>query len=191
MVRSRLKIACPRFYDPRCGAQYLKVSYPIVLDLRIDNSRTDFVVYSFVSIMENTRPQIVHCVRHAQGIHNLTIENHGLLDPVLTVFGEQQCHELARDFTGHNNVELVVASPLKRTVYTALSAFAPVLSRGRAVVCLPEIQETTDLPCDTGSDLETIQQVFKGLPVDLSLVVEGWQVKVRHSSRLHLSVAIP
>lgn len=141
--------------------------------------------------MKNTSPQIVHCVRHAQGIHNLTIENHGLLDPVLTVFGEQQCHELARDFTRHNNVDLVIASPLKRTVYTALSAFAPVLSRGQAVMCLPEIQETTDLPCDTGSDLQTIQQVFKDLPVDLSLVVEGWQTKVRHHSRLHFSVTVP
>lgn len=45
------------------------------------------------------------------------------------------------------------------------------------VIALPEIQETSDLPCDTGSDIEELRREFKGKPVDLSLVTDGWNSK--------------
>ena len=42
------------------------------------------------------------------------------------------------------------------------------------VIALPEAQEVSDLPCDTGSDLEVLRKEMNGKPVDLSLVHEGW-----------------
>ena len=45
------------------------------------------------------------------------------------------------------------------------------------VIALPEIQETSDLPCDTGSDIEILKEEFKDKPVDLSLVRKGWDSK--------------
>lgn len=76
------------------------------------------------------------------------------------------------------NVDLVVASPLKRTIYTALIGFEPAIrERGLKVIALPELQETSDLPCDTGSDPEEIAREFAGKPVDLDLVKQGWNSK--------------
>ena len=45
------------------------------------------------------------------------------------------------------------------------------------VIALPEIQETSDLPCDTGSDIAILRDEFKDKPVDLGLVEKGWDSK--------------
>lgn len=48
------------------------------------------------------------------------------------------------------------------------------------MVALPDVQETSDVPCDTGSDIDALKKEFvdKGLPVDLGLLYEGWNDKV-------------
>ena len=120
---------------------------------------------------------IVHCVRHAQGYHNLSVANHSMPDPSLTPFGEEQCGQLKENFPHHNSVELLVASPLRRTIYTALNAFTPELERGMPIIALPEAQEIADVPCDTGTDAEELKEEFKGKPVDLSRIEKGWNIK--------------
>lgn len=45
------------------------------------------------------------------------------------------------------------------------------------VLALPEVQETSDLPCDTGSDLEELLKEFSGQPVDFDKVQPGWNSK--------------
>ena len=45
------------------------------------------------------------------------------------------------------------------------------------VIALPELQETSDLPCDTGSDIAILLEEFADQPVDLGLVVKGWNSK--------------
>ncbi|PGH19262.1 hypothetical protein AJ80_04128 [Polytolypa hystricis UAMH7299] len=122
----------------------------------------------------------LHCVRHAQGFHNLNIANHVIPDPLLTPHGETQCRNLLVNFPYHSQIDLIVASPLRRTIYTALLAFEkPIREKGLKIIALPEIQETSDVPCDIGSDLEDLAREVeeKGLPVDLSLVVKGWNSK--------------
>ncbi|KAL2217571.1 histidine phosphatase superfamily [Thermoascus aurantiacus ATCC 26904] len=125
---------------------------------------------------------IIHCVRHAQGFHNLSTANHVLPDPLLTELGQEQCRTLRDTFPYHDRVELVTASPLRRTLYTALLGFEPVFHarRGMKLIALPEAQETSDVPCDCGSDPEALRREFveeKGLPVDLERVEEGWNSK--------------
>ncbi|KAL1976225.1 hypothetical protein VTN31DRAFT_2507 [Thermomyces dupontii] len=124
---------------------------------------------------------IVHLVRHAQGYHNLSTENHSLPDPDLTDLGKQQCADLQKNFPYHSQVELVVASPIRRTIYTALLGFEPVFQAhpDTKLICLPEAQEASDAPCDTGSDPEVLRKEFEGnkIPVDLSLVQDGWNSK--------------
>jgi broad specificity phosphatase PhoE len=120
----------------------------------------------------------IHCVRHAQGYHNLSIANHQLHDPLLTPYGEEQCRNLGKTFPYNKSVELVVASPIRRTIYTALIAFETVLrEKNMKIIALPELQETSDLPCDTGSSVEELLKEFEGKPVDLSLVTAGWNNK--------------
>ena len=98
-------------------------------------------------------------------------------DPSLTAFGEEQCRQLAQRFPYHQSVELLVASPLRRTIYTTLLAFNQEIERGMTVIALPEIQETADVPCDTGTDIALLKDEMKDKPVDLSRVMEGWNSK--------------
>jgi len=122
--------------------------------------------------------RIIHCVRHAQGVHNLSYSNHNIPDPSLTPYGERQCHELAATFPYHGEVELVVTSPLRRTIRTALLGFEPEVALGVQVLALSSLKEASNLPCDTGSDVEVLQEEFENTVADLGLVEEGWQVKV-------------
>ncbi|KAF7197111.1 putative phosphatase SPAC5H10.03 [Pseudocercospora fuligena] len=120
----------------------------------------------------------VYAVRHAQGYHNLCVENHKMPDPDLTELGEQQCRDLQDNFPHHDEIDLIVASPIRRTLYTALISFHDTIQRKNLkVIALPELQETSDLPCDTGSPKEKLEEEFANKPVDLSLVPEGWNCK--------------
>lgn len=98
-------------------------------------------------------------------------------DPSLTPFGQEQCNKLAKDFPYQKSVGAIVASPLRRTIYTALYAFKPLIEKGMSVIALPEVCETADVPCDTGSDISVLREEMKEKPVDLSRVREGWNVK--------------
>ncbi|KAK3492481.1 histidine phosphatase superfamily [Neurospora hispaniola] len=127
----------------------------------------------------------IHLVRHAQGHHNVSQANHVFADPLLTPLGESQCSALRDSFPYHDKITHLVASPMRRTLYTCLLSFQPAVERlakgGKkegVVVALPEVQEVSNLPCDVGSAPEKLHQEFDeaGL-VDLSLVKDGWQDK--------------
>ncbi|KAF4634435.1 hypothetical protein G7Y89_g3681 [Cudoniella acicularis] len=120
----------------------------------------------------------LHLVRHAQGYHNLNTANHSLPDPSLTPLGESQCETLSQTFPHTDLLTHLVASPLRRTIYTALLSFSTAVSSGLKVLALPELQETSDLPCDTGSSPTKLAEEFgpKG-QVDISRVHEGWNDK--------------
>ncbi|KAI9650735.1 hypothetical protein NHQ30_000759 [Ciborinia camelliae] len=118
----------------------------------------------------------LHFVRHAQGFHNLCTANHTLPDPLLTDTGKAQCRTLSETFPHPEKITHIVASPLRRTLYTALYSFPTAISRGIKVSALPEVQETSTLPCDTGSEPAALAEEFAE-NVDLSLVTEGWNSK--------------
>ncbi|KAI9890461.1 MAG: hypothetical protein M1814_003945 [Vezdaea aestivalis] len=120
----------------------------------------------------------IHCVRHAEGLHSLnTPHNHHLRDPSLTAKGEQQCHVLQKKFPAKYDIGLIVCSPLRRTVYTSLLGFDNIVKHGVHVIAHPDLQEISDLPCDSGSPIALLQEEFAGLSVDLSLVTPGWESK--------------
>ncbi|KAI1403868.1 phosphoglycerate mutase-like protein [Hypoxylon fuscum] len=119
---------------------------------------------------------IIHLVRHAQGFHNLNQENQQLPDPNLTPLGERQCEELCERFDAHDKITHLIASPIRRTLYTCLHSFAPVVQSGKKVVALPDAQEISRLPCDIGSEPSKLKEEFGDL-VDLHLVQEGWNDK--------------
>ncbi|ORY61514.1 histidine phosphatase superfamily [Pseudomassariella vexata] len=119
---------------------------------------------------------IIHLVRHAQGYHNLSEANQQIRDPDLTPLGKQQCEALCKKFPSHEKITHLVASPMRRTIYTCLLSFAPVAKRGRKVIALPDAQEVSFLPCDVGLEREKLKEEF-GDEVDLSLVHEGWNDK--------------
>lgn len=82
---------------------------------------------------------------------------------------------MSKAFPYTASVDLLVASPLKRTIYTALLSFPD--SR-LPLIAIPELQETSDQPCDTGSSVEELQREFPGKNIDFALVVPDWNSKV-------------
>ncbi|KAG9247183.1 phosphoglycerate mutase family protein-like protein [Calycina marina] len=122
----------------------------------------------------------LYLVRHAQGFHNLNAANHQIPDPSLTPLGEEQCHTLAKAFPATfpkaPKITHLVSSPLRRTIYTTLLSFPKEVKSGLVITALPQIQETSQLPCDTGSDSSKLVSEF-GSKIDLHLVKEGWNNK--------------
>lgn len=45
------------------------------------------------------------------------------------------------------------------------------------LIALPDVQETSDVPCDTGSEPQELRTEFAGKSVDLNMVHEGWNNK--------------
>lgn len=134
--------------------------------------------------MPSQTPKI-HLVRHAQGFHNLGFEFHSLPDPRLTPLGESQCATLQETHfppARQQSISLITASPLSRTLHTAFLTFSPALSNGKCqptILAIPDAQETSDYPCDTGSDVDVLHGICAehGWPADLSLLTEDWNVK--------------
>lgn len=123
------------------------------------------------------------CVRHAQGYHNLGPEFHSLSDPKLTGLGEGQCITLRdSNLIDQSSISLVTTSPLTRTIHTAYLSLGPALKGTKCkptIIALPDTQETSDFPCDTGSDLKVLRKRCKEekWPVDLSRLDDKWNVK--------------
>ncbi|KAE8151902.1 histidine phosphatase superfamily [Aspergillus avenaceus] len=107
-------------------------------------------------------PPILHLVCHAQGEHNVN-NFHYIRGPMLTDLGKRQCQELRKAFQHHEDISLVLASPLKRT-------------------------ELSHLTCDLGVDRKDVvinapKLIAEGAPaynldkLDLSMVGENWNSK--------------
>ncbi|OAL53706.1 hypothetical protein IQ07DRAFT_584343 [Pyrenochaeta sp. DS3sAY3a] len=135
-------------------------------------------------------PPKIHVVRHAQGFHNAT-RNYDLRDAVLTEVGKAQCRLLKSKFPYHGKIDIIFASPLRRTIQTAALSFGPALQRQEVpFVLLPILQEVSNVGCDVGiaKDEEDLKQIISGLfekdeldfdisKVDASAVTEGWNNK--------------
>ncbi|KAL2825329.1 histidine phosphatase superfamily [Aspergillus cavernicola] len=118
----------------------------------------------------------LHLVRHAEGTHNPTHDT-SILDPPLTANGVQQCEELSEHFSFNERVGLVLTSPLRRTLQTALIGFRRCFDQrlelksgiqSSSQICLdPDLQAHSLRPCDTGSEILTLRSEFPDLPWDI------------------------
>jgi hypothetical protein len=91
---------------------------------------------------------------------------------------------LEETFPYQSSIDVIVSSPLRRTLDTALCSFKPAISRGVKIVALPELQEISSVASDTGSEVSMLEKEFSkqigpsGPIIDLSLLDERWYVKV-------------
>lgn len=124
--------------------------------------------------------------------------NYSIRDAVLTEKGKEQCRTLSSAFKYHEEIDIVFASPLRRTIQTASLSFGPVLARKEVpFVLLPALQEVSNIGCDVGI-ADTADDVHAFLPklfaegeldfdiskVDASAVTAGWNSKVSRSPGL-------
>ncbi|KAL5318898.1 hypothetical protein ACEPPN_013966 [Leptodophora sp. 'Broadleaf-Isolate-01'] len=123
----------------------------------------------------------IHCVRHAEGFHNLSLANHSIADPLLTPTGKAQCRTLSQTFPSPSKITHLISSPLRRTLYTTLLSFPTAIARGLKILALAELQETSSLPCDTGSSLSALTSEFShgeyADTVDFRYVSSDWNSK--------------
>ncbi|KAF5597458.1 phosphoglycerate mutase family [Fusarium subglutinans] len=116
-------------------------------------------------------PPVIHCIRHGQGFHNVGTGCYTLPDPRLTPMGEE------------HNMALREAACLLRSVKDISSLKGNSKCQPR-IIAIPDAQETSDDPCDVGSDPSVLRKVVteSNWPVDLSLVKDGWNVKALGTS---------
>jgi broad specificity phosphatase PhoE len=129
----------------------------------------------------------IHLVRHAESEHNVN-KDWSMPDPPLTSHGLEQASDLARKFPHQNEVAIILTSPLRRTIQTALGGFShildkrcaipesnPGIDRGARLIIYPDIQPRADRPCDNGSKRDVLEREFPGL--DFSSLKDGWEKK--------------
>lgn len=73
-----------------------------------------------------------------------------------------QCDELAKflenDVPLAQEIDLIVVSPMRRTLQTAQQALGWLIERGVPVILRPEWQENSDKPCDTGTSVKLMEK---------------------------------
>jgi len=118
-------------------------------------------------------------MRHGQAEHNVDA-NYALRDPSLTDLGLQQSCEFQYHIrTNHrtlaDDIELVVVSPLRRTVQTALNAYSWLIEKGVPFMIDADWQENSTNTCDVGSDPKALKEEFPTL--DFSTLSDPWPAK--------------
>lgn len=105
-------------------------------------------------------PRIVHFIRHAQGYHNVDGDQ-SIPDPDLTPKGQKQCKDLSTSFPYFDRIDLVCASPIRRTIQTASISMEPFLKSGKnKILALPLAQEAPAEPANTPSGIKRLQDEY-------------------------------
>ena len=129
----------------------------------------------------------LHIIRHAEAAHNIHNDK-SILDPDLSPRGIEQSRTLNETFPCKQELGLLIVSPLRRTLRTAILGFADVIDQqaflpatdqgipnGVPLLLDPEVQAHSDRPCDTGSAIEALQASFP--EVSLVKLATDWHVK--------------
>ncbi|KAK5651910.1 hypothetical protein OQA88_11569 [Cercophora sp. LCS_1] len=134
---------------------------------------------------------LIYLVRHAESEHNVS-KDFSHRDPPLTSLGITQATALRTTFPSVP-IETVITSPLTRAIETTIAGFTPVIDKsyigdegkhgGARLILDRDLQERSDLPCDTGSDVVLLKDRFPGISFG---VLEGdgnwWEKEGEHGA---------
>ncbi|KAI0207001.1 phosphoglycerate mutase-like protein [Astrocystis sublimbata] len=110
-------------------------------------------------------PPTLILVRHAQAEHNAT-KDYFIHDPDLTQLGREQCAELREGLMQHplaQQAELIITSPMRRTIQTTLDSVDWLIEKGVKVQADALWQENSAKPCDTGSEISKVAEEFPSI----------------------------
>ncbi|MBW0543805.1 hypothetical protein O181_083520 [Austropuccinia psidii MF-1] len=141
------------------------------------------------------QPKIIHLIRHGQAEHNLHCDNYRFPDAILTPTGRQQCLELNEKTqdTIQESAELLVSSPLRRTLQTTLLGLPRLINRlggPSSIAVVPQLQENGPTPADTGSSKEELEKIKEFRGIDFRGLVDGWNSKTGFWASDHQSLRI-
>ncbi|KAI2618295.1 phosphoglycerate mutase-like protein [Hypomontagnella submonticulosa] len=107
-------------------------------------------------------PPTLILVRHAQGLHNAE-KDFSVHDPDLTEVGNEQCADLRKSLMENSLAQqsgLIVVSPLRRTIQTALRSMEWLIEKGVKVEADAGWQENSNHGCDTGTPIDKLIKEF-------------------------------
>ncbi|EMR65216.1 putative phosphoglycerate mutase protein [Eutypa lata UCREL1] len=110
-------------------------------------------------------PPTLILVRHAQALHNET-QDYSIHDPDLTELGQNQCVDLRKSLMENpltQEAGLIVVSPMRRTIQTALRSVDWLLEKGIPIQADASWQENSAKPCDTGSSIAALTKEFDSI----------------------------
>ncbi|KAL7624154.1 hypothetical protein AAE478_005711 [Parahypoxylon ruwenzoriense] len=122
---------------------------------------------------------LIHIIRHAEGLHNVSTIGINTRDPYLTTNGIRQCAELQKAFPYMDKLAWVAASPMKRTIQTAALTFAPYIGAGpgHPILLVADLHESGNYPCNMGSPISELSREFGRLIDFRAYVGQNWFVK--------------
>ncbi|KAJ3750595.1 histidine phosphatase superfamily [Lentinula detonsa] len=127
--------------------------------------------------------KVIHLTRHAQAEHNVD-EDYSIPDPPLTPLGRRQSEELyAQTAELQQSADLLVTSPLKRTLQTTIIGYRGIRARlesqnpAKPIIVLSRLQEVNDIPCDTGSSRDELKQNDEFRGIDFESLEDDWNSK--------------
>ena len=103
----------------------------------------------------------LYIIRHGQAEHNVA-SDHSIRDPKLTQLGQEQSKAIKLPKTP----EIILISPLTRTIQTASFAFPDRVSSFELDIYLQE-REAGSKPCDTGREAAELVKEFEHLDQSL------------------------
>ena len=146
-----------------------------------DRSMIKTIVCKEAKTVPKTHSKLIHFIRHAEGEHNVAGEANYLeylkvnyQDAELSLYGEKQCRSLCEKIDESyplldDEVDLLVVSPLLRTLQTASFVFPHLMSKVKWIA-LECIREQTGLhPCDQRKDIKIRSKEYP--LVDFSQIV--------------------
>jgi broad specificity phosphatase PhoE len=80
-------------------------------------------------------------------------------------------------FPHMDDITIILSSPLRRTMQTALLAFQPLYARGLKLFLWPALREWGNGASNIGYSLAEMEKEMASLPVDLCLLNEGWELE--------------
>ncbi|KAI2611196.1 histidine phosphatase superfamily [Hypoxylon fragiforme] len=116
----------------------------------------------------------IHVIRHAQADHN--VSGSGIADPPLNPAGMKECESLRID-TGVLIADRIVASPMNRTIMTAIHGVTQDPNRKVKIELMPELQEISATPSCVGSPASELKKMYKDDDVDFEGLDEYWYIK--------------
>jgi hypothetical protein len=135
----------------------------------------------------------------ANGIDTSFQDNFFIRDSLLTAQGHTQCAHLRNTFPHHSDISIILASPLRRAIQTAIESFSPALVRPEVKLLLvPAAQEISAKPCDIGHEREDLEREMRMVlskegeegfnveKIDYSIVEDGWSRKVCSRSQFQI-----
>ncbi|KAJ7286500.1 histidine phosphatase superfamily [Mycena rebaudengoi] len=110
----------------------------------------------------------LHILRHGQAIHNVQ-RGYPLRDPPLTEQGLSEATNVVFSF----QPDLIICSPMVRTIQTVSAAFPDILhSKTVPLDIWPDLREAHDAICNQGVSRSQLATQYPSL--DLSLCAEEW-----------------